>query len=641
LTPEAVFPSVIQNWRVCQDLNKFGIMIQTNSLQGDGAMNQSRITNILSALVVLFVSMTILAGSSESDYKRVYLKYRKALEKGKDIQNVLPFLPDQAGSFLSELQPAAREEWFNRIFESRKEVQKVEVTNVQMEGDEAILLVRGNRIRDGKVGKGKVTMSPGKDGSLRVDRESWDFDWDVTFTPTEDRSLAKNDMAKGDFTVNGVTAHLTHAYVERVQDSFEPEYPALSVRLIDAPIAPDDYSIMEKVKEGALHYIDLTIDRHRMVNGAMLHHSGFTNNYISIAGTVDFTATRFGPVQIAGHVGMSEPAKSSFDDDTYYFSADFLATLWEISDRHLGTKPDGSFGVGDGKAVGTFTVDGKSFEFHHAYMKEYVNDEGKPEYACLVTDEKVDDKLLAEDTTLYDVLQMSGAHGLHVIIGADLEPYNWSWVHDDLKIGCYLCSDLKFNPEKVGKDRISGTLYSSLPQTFKEQSYEFKVTFSAVPFIPRMAERKPEIPKGANFFTDASPLKNLFLQGIGKPFNLIQLAIYPDYAILDAQDTGNRENFDRYSYLGGVLKDPEPLQTFTVTCKKGFDLKSVDFSVVPRLAEDAKKRLGIEGGKISHIILSRGVFCKSPMWSIYVMSRRKTGYVTYDLDGKHKKTYGM
>ncbi|MEO5874515.1 MAG: hypothetical protein ABIS86_09035, partial [Streptosporangiaceae bacterium] len=151
----------------------------------------------------------------------------------------------------------------------------------------------------------------------------------------------------------------------------------------------------------------------------------------------------------------------------------------------------------------------------------------------------------------------------------------------------------------------------------------------------------PAAPGG--YFSDATSLPTAFTAKIGKPLKILQLVIYPEYAILQAEDPGKKGNVDRYMLRGNV-GDPEPVQ-LAGDEKDRLDqhllpVASVDFSLVPKMVKDARARLRYEGAEVSHIILDRGIpFFDDIVWRVYVSGPRDSGRVEYTTRGQVRKVY--
>ena len=88
--------------------------------------------------------------------------------------------------------------------------------------------------------------------------------------------------------------------------------------------------------------------------------------------------------------------------------------------------------------------------------------------------------------------------------------------------------------------------------------------------------------------------------------------------------------------LAGTVTGPE--EATGDDCKKKIALAKVDFSVVPKLVQQAPALLGSPSGKVSLVQLTPGVFCRSHGWLVYV---ENAGFVEFRLDGKVGKVQKM
>jgi hypothetical protein len=147
-----------------------------------------------------------------------------------------------------------------------------------------------------------------------------------------------------------------------------------------------------------------------------------------------------------------------------------------------------------------------------------------------------------------------------------------------------------------------------------------------------------------DFFADPTPIPKLFQGAIGTPLRATKLSIFPGYAIINAQDPKKPGNVDRYTLRNGSVGAPDPdrlaggekdnLEAHLV------DIAAIEFALLPKMIADARTRLGYEGGKVSHIMLTKGLpFDKNTLWRIYVSSDRESGRVEYDTAGRMKKVY--
>lgn len=296
--------------------------------------------------------------------------------------------------------------------------------------------------------------------------------------PTEDRSLARNDMAKGDLVVKGKSVPLRHAYASLETDPFEPSRPPhVRIVLTDVPVDSLEASYLRERMEGrGLHYVEVQVDLQGDMFSSEICHAELGESCVSKVTIIGEPNIRFEPKDFAGHrvAGRLYTARPDTSDGvSYSFSADFQATLWEITGRHLGSRPDGSFGVERGRALGSFTVDGQSFTFAHAYAR------ATPEGTEVLLTEKPRTKAeLEEYGSLVDALVNSEWQGLRFVVDAN-GVGAWQWRHARLEMGCGLCRELRYAAVKMSGAAIAGTVYSRTPRKWKDQSYEFKATFHA------------------------------------------------------------------------------------------------------------------------------------------------------------------
>ena len=73
-------------------------------------------------------------------------------------------------------------------------------------------------------------------------------------------------------------------------------------------------------------------------------------------------------------------------------------------------------------------------------------------------------------------------------------------------------------------------------------------------------------------------------------------------------------------------------------CKKKAQLSKIDFSIVPKLVQQAPALLGAPQGKVTYVQLGAGIFCKNIGWIVYV---EDAGFVEFRLDGKVGKVQKM
>ena len=155
------------------------------------------------------------------------------------------------------------------------------------------------------------------------------------------------------------------------------------------------------------------------------------------------------------------------------------------------------------------------------------------------------------------------------------------------------------------------------------------------------AAAAPPPKKAASFLEDPSPVVAAFKAKVPAGLLITELNLNPTSASWQTSDPKHKDTFDDYNYVNGKVSEPEPVQVFSVNCKKGFSIDEADFTAVPGMIKDAAARLNLEDGEVTHANLSRGVFCKEPRWIIFVDGKRKDGMVEYDPKGKFRNTKVM
>jgi HEAT repeat protein len=115
----------------------------------------------------------------------------------------------------------------------------------------------------------------------------------------------------------------------------------------------------------------------------------------------------------------------------------------------------------------------------------------------------------------------------------------------------------------------------------------------------------------------------------GRLPEVYDLIIYDKFAMAKVPQTDSPTGRGEYTYKAGTVTGPK--EASDDDCKKKIALAKVDFSIVPRLVQQAPALLGAPAGKVSHVQLGPGVFCKNHGWLVYV---NDAGFVEFRLDGK-------
>jgi HEAT repeat protein len=114
------------------------------------------------------------------------------------------------------------------------------------------------------------------------------------------------------------------------------------------------------------------------------------------------------------------------------------------------------------------------------------------------------------------------------------------------------------------------------------------------------------------------------------------LIIYDKFAMAHVPQSDSPSGRGEYTYKAGTVTGPK--EASDDDCKKKIALSKVDFSIVPRLVQQAPGLLGAPAGKVSHVQLTPGVFCHGHGWLVYVDD---VGFVEFGLNGKVGKVQKM
>lgn len=107
--------------------------------------------------------------------------------------------------------------------------------------------------------------------------------------------------------------------------------------------------------------------------------------------------------------------------------------------------------------------------------------------------------------------------------------------------------------------------------------------------------------------TDAGPAFEAFMAHFGVAFQSVELVLYRDYAILQAQDPAAPTHLDRYLFRDGEVADPDPVrlsggEDFTPEL---FSLDEIPVDQLPAMAAQALDVYELEREEVTHVIIGR------------------------------------
>lgn len=156
----------------------------------------------------------------------------------------------------------------------------------------------------------------------------------------------------------------------------------------------------------------------------------------------------------------------------------------------------------------------------------------------------------------------------------------------------------------------------------------FRVEPGAREEVSKIADEHQVEEKGS-LFDDLSQLASTLPARLPEVYELI---IYDKFAMATVPQSDSPSGRGKYTYKAGTVTGPE--EATSDDCTKKQALAKVDFSIVPKLVKQAPGLLGAPSGKVSHVQLSGGVFCRSIGWLVFV---ENAGFVEFRLDGKQGK----
>jgi hypothetical protein len=94
-----------------------------------------------------------------------------------------------------------------------------------------------------------------------------------------------------------------------------------------------------------------------------------------------------------------------------------------------------------------------------------------------------------------------------------------------------------------------------------------------------------------------------------KPIRALSLRVYPDRALLQAQNKKRPSSVEQYRYRAGEIMGPVNVQLSGTGKLKDnlFPLKYADLTVIPRLVEQAERRVDLVGGHATGVTLKRNL----------------------------------
>ena len=134
-----------------------------------------------------------------------------------------------------------------------------------------------------------------------------------------------------------------------------------------------------------------------------------------------------------------------------------------------------------------------------------------------------------------------------------------------------------------------------------------------------------------------------FKKKLGGPVKALSLELEKDVATLRAQDPNKPQNVDEYKYLKGIVIGPNAVQLNSLERNLTdtlFNLDDINLAATEAVAKTALERTAVEGGKVTKMVIERGLSLATDMtksgtvrWEITVEGTRENASATADTKG--------
>jgi hypothetical protein len=124
---------------------------------------------------------------------------------------------------------------------------------------------------------------------------------------------------------------------------------------------------------------------------------------------------------------------------------------------------------------------------------------------------------------------------------------------------------------------------------------------------------------------------------VPSPIQALSLLVYPDHAVLQAQDPALPKNVLQYVYRGGTVSAPVPVKLLGTGKLEDnlFPLESVKIAVLPHLVREAKTKANMPEGLVSRVLLKRDLpDAVDVRFRIFVTSQRRDASLQADQTGQ-------
>ena len=255
------------------------------------------------------------------------------------------------------------------------------------------------------------------------------------------------------------------------------------VFLADGPVPRESlrnsFALSDLTASDSLHVVRIRItNEDKQLTSMEMHHAGLRGGSTGVVGderTGVLTLKSFSPTLVEGKVAMA----NAFDvpEGTYQYSATFRVSL--AGAAAVASAAPAPVSVADGKADGSFSVDGKTAKLGYAYAWVDHKDRDAP-VVLVLSDQAVPSSALTDDSALMRFADRSSLHAIVLWFDKD-KTISRGQVYDaGLAGGSLSVAGMHtFKASTFDSRTISGLVFTGSLQSFMGHNWEYAASFKA------------------------------------------------------------------------------------------------------------------------------------------------------------------
>jgi hypothetical protein len=128
-----------------------------------------------------------------------------------------------------------------------------------------------------------------------------------------------------------------------------------------------------------------------------------------------------------------------------------------------------------------------------------------------------------------------------------------------------------------------------------------------------------------------------FQERLGPKIQALSLLVYSDHAVLQARNPADTTKVEQWVYRRGIVSDPVAVKLLGTGHLEDnlFPLWEVDLAALPKLVEDARKRVDMPEGVVARVLVKRDLPSSMDVrFKVFVSSQRRDAFVSADAKGQ-------